>query len=193
MIKAFIQDLVILITKLIFKIIFRLETEGIEKIPQNTPLIIISNHHSYFDPAVLMVSSHRKIHFVAKKELFYNPFTFFFVKLFDSIPVDRENPKPSTFKTVLKYLSENKVVGIFPEGTRVKDPKKFGQAEEGINLILSKFKCPILITYIDGTYQWYKKFKIRVLFKELVKWEELEKIPEKERVKLLMRKVYENN
>jgi len=194
--KKFLQKLIKSIVYLLLKIFFRLEVIGQDKVPLNGPLIIIANHHSYLDPPVLTVSTPRDVSFVAKKELFSTPIISFFVKLYDSIEVDRENTKPSTFKAIFKTLSEEKAIGIFPEGSRIKDPTKFGQSEKGLNLIISKFKAPILITYIDGTYQWYKKFKIKVIFKELISIENLEKLMKEtnseEIAQLLMKKVYHN-
>ncbi|MCS6955530.1 MAG: 1-acyl-sn-glycerol-3-phosphate acyltransferase [Candidatus Calescibacterium sp.] len=192
MVKFLIQQLCKFLTKLFFKVFFRLEVIGANKIPETGPLILISNHHSYLDPPVIIVSFPRKIHFIAKKELFSIPVISFFVKLFESIPVDRKNIKPSTFKDVFKYLSHEEVIGIFPEGTRVNNPEKFGKAEKGIGFILSKFKSPILITYVDGTYRWYKKFKIKVIFKELISYEELSNIDNSQIPDFLMKKVYEN-
>ncbi|MCS7165968.1 MAG: lysophospholipid acyltransferase family protein [Candidatus Calescibacterium sp.] len=176
--------------KIFLKIFFRLEVEGIEKIPKQGPLILISNHHSYLDPPVIVSTFPRRIHFVAKKELFLHPLTSLFVKLFDSIPVDRGHTKPSTFKTIFRYLSNQEVICIFPEGTRVNNPENFGKAERGIGFIVSKSQAPVLITYIDGTYQWYKKFKIKVIFKELVTFEQLSKIEESKIPEFLMKKVY---
>ncbi|MEN3015416.1 MAG: lysophospholipid acyltransferase family protein [bacterium] len=167
-IRSLLQKILIFIGRLLLRLFFRLEVRGREKFPLEGPVIVVCNHHSYLDPPVLIVSSPRIIHFIAKQELFKIPIISFFVKLFESIPVDRSNPKPSTFKKTFQYLKESKVIGIFPEGTRVKNVSDFGKAQAGVELIISKSNVPILITKIDGTYQWYKKFKIIVTFKELI-------------------------
>jgi len=194
--KKLIQEIIKKIAYLFFKLIFKLEIEGREKIPINGPLVVVANHHSYLDPPLLIVSVPREVSFVAKKELFSTPIINLFVKFFDSIEVDRENPKLSTFKIILKKLSEGRAIGIFPEGKRVLNPQNFGKAEKGISWIISKYKAPILITYIDGTYQWYKKFKIKIIFRELIDLEKLEKILQEVKSEdfpdFLMRKVYDN-
>ncbi|MFN3995732.1 MAG: lysophospholipid acyltransferase family protein [bacterium] len=192
MLREFIKRVIEFIVKFILKIVFRLEVKGLDKIPNEGPLLILSNHHSYLDPPAIIVSFPREIHFVAKKELFENFFTKFFVNMWDCIPVDRGTPKPSTFKKIFKYLEEGKAVAIFPEGTRVKNPEQFGKAQEGVNYILSKTKVPVLLLKIEGTYQWYKKFKITINIKDIISQEEISKMSDTNLADFLMKKIYEN-
>ena len=55
---------------LLFKIGLRLNVEGTENIPKDGPLVIASNHLSLLDPPVIGVAATRKVHFMAKQELF---------------------------------------------------------------------------------------------------------------------------
>lgn len=55
---------------ILFKIFLRLEVHGAENIPQTGPLVIASNHLSLLDPPVIGVAAPRKVHFMAKRELF---------------------------------------------------------------------------------------------------------------------------
>ena len=55
---------------LLFKIALRLKVEGTANIPQEGPLVIASNHLSLLDPPVIGVAATRKVHFMAKQELF---------------------------------------------------------------------------------------------------------------------------
>lgn len=50
--------------------------------------------------------------------MFQNTLIGWFLKKMHAFPVNRENPGPSALKIPLKLLKENKVVGIFPSGTR---------------------------------------------------------------------------
>lgn len=56
--------------KILFTIFLRLKVEGTENIPKDGPLVIASNHLSLLDPPVLGTAATRKVHFMAKEELF---------------------------------------------------------------------------------------------------------------------------
>ena len=58
-------------------------------IPKNSSIILAGNHTSKLDPLLLMSSTNRCIHFLAKIELFKGPKKHFFNNL-GIIPVDRK-------------------------------------------------------------------------------------------------------
>lgn len=49
---------------------YALRVEGAEHVPGTGPVILAPNHVSYLDPVVAGVSIRRRVHFMAKKELF---------------------------------------------------------------------------------------------------------------------------
>ena len=89
---------------------------GIENIPKTDSVILAGNHTSKLDPLLLMSSTNRCIHFLAKIELFRGIKKIFFKNL-GIIPVDRSKKNPEAIKTSNNYLLNNKVIGIFPEST----------------------------------------------------------------------------
>lgn len=107
------------IIKILVKIILRPKIINKEYI--NDEKIILAGTHTHdLDCLLLMSSTKRHIHFLAKKELFEGKFKFIF-KNMDLIPVDRKNKDKSVIPAAKKYLEENKIVGIFPEGTYSKN------------------------------------------------------------------------
>ena len=52
---------------------FRGRIYGAENIPQNGPLVIVSNHASNFDPPIVSNSVCRPVSYMAKEELFKIP------------------------------------------------------------------------------------------------------------------------
>lgn len=113
---------------LIFRIVglrYRVAVEGRENLPpKGTPMIIVSNHNSRRDPVEINIMINRPVHFMAKKESFdwrNGIFEYLMVSLFEAFPVDRNHPGPEVIRTTEKLLSEGKIVGIFPEGTRFPD------------------------------------------------------------------------
>ena len=103
---------------------------GRENIPKEGAIILAGNHTSKLDPLLLMSSTNRCIHFLAKIELFKGLKKVFF-KNVGIIPVDRSRKNPEAINLANKYLENNKVIGIFPESTinRTNDiimPFKYG-------------------------------------------------------------------
>ncbi|MCW8980321.1 MAG: 1-acyl-sn-glycerol-3-phosphate acyltransferase [Altibacter sp.] len=101
-------------------------------IPNNLPIIIVSNHQSMWDiPPIIWYL--RKYHpkFISKIELGKGiPSISFNLKHGGSVLIDRKNPKQATEQIIkiAKYISHyNRSVVIFPEGTRSRDgnPKPF--------------------------------------------------------------------
>ena len=98
------------------------------------------------DAILLDIYLNKKIRFLAKKELFKSKFVGFFLKKFGGFPVDREKPGVSAFKFALNVLKENKVLGIFPEGTRNKsiDEQGIMQLKNGAIVFASKGESQIV-------------------------------------------------
>lgn len=153
---------------LLIKIFWRMEIIGIENLPESGGLIIASNHVSYLDPAVLAASLNRKIYFITKKEVFKNTFVSFILKNLNAFSVDRENVDILAFKKAINILREEKVLGIFPEGTRSSN----GELQElklGAIKIAMKTGVPILPVGIIGTHKIYPRgIKFPILFKHKI-------------------------
>jgi len=153
---------------LLLKVFWRMEIIGIENLPESGGLIIASNHVSYLDPAVLAASLNRKIYFITKKEVFKNGFVSFIFKNLNAISVDRENADILAFKKAINILREEKVLGIFPEGSRSSN----GELQElklGVIKIAMKTGVPILPVGIIGTHKIYPRgIKFPILFKHKI-------------------------
>lgn len=105
-----------------FRIFNHLVITGGEHLSEDRPMILFANHYSDCDAMILPLIFRDQIFFMAKKELFHVPVVKSVVKAYGAFPVDRKNADISAIKTALKTLKENKILGIFPEGTRVRDP-----------------------------------------------------------------------
>lgn len=103
---------------IVCRLLFRLKIFGKENIPQDGA-ILIARHRSYWDIPLIVVAlgGKNQIYFVARKSLIReNLLLAPFIKAY-AIPVDRENFRKSEFRRVLKAIEEERIVGIFPEGT----------------------------------------------------------------------------
>ena len=62
------------IVLLIYKIVYNLSYEGVENIPKEGGRIYASNHRSYADPVLISLPVRKRFAYMAKEELFKNPF-----------------------------------------------------------------------------------------------------------------------
>ena len=134
---------------LLFKIGLRLNVEGTENIPTDGPVVIASIHLSLLDPPVIGVAATRKVHFMAKQELFV-PILGDIYKALGAFPVRRGGADRAAIKHGIDILKDNKVLAIFPEGTRSKTGK-LGKAEPGALMMASKAMATIVPCCVIGT------------------------------------------
>ncbi len=141
------------IVRALFKILFtvglRLRVEGTENIPKEGPLVIACNHLSLLDPPVLGTAASRKVHFMAKEELFV-PVLGTIYKILGAFPVRRGGADRAAIKHGIEILESGQVLAIFPEGTRSKTGK-LGKAQPGALMMASKAKATIVPACIIGT------------------------------------------
>lgn len=111
-------------------------------------VIFIANHRALYDPLLLVVSSPRIIHFMAKKELFDNPVGRVFFKSLFVFPVNRKTADMKSIRQSLKLLRDGKAFGIFPEGRR-SATDGMDEFEKGTAFIAAKSGAPIVPIYIN--------------------------------------------
>ena len=127
---------------------------GLENIPNEGKIILAGNHRSYFDPLLVMSSTKRHIHFLAKKELWKFPKNIIFANL-GLIPVDRSKKDSSVLIAAKDYIKDGEVVGVFPEGTRGKE--KFLPFKIGTVKLAHDTNTKIVPFAITGKYKIFSK------------------------------------
>ncbi|SMB94422.1 1-acyl-sn-glycerol-3-phosphate acyltransferase [Desulfonispora thiosulfatigenes DSM 11270] len=133
-----------------------------EKIPQQGQIVFASNHVSLWDPVILGVYLTRKVHFIAKEELFKIFFLGFIMKRIGAIPIKRGQADRNAIRQSIKYLNNGEALCIFPEGTRSLN-KNIGDFLPGTSLIAVKGNAPIIPVALIGTSDILKKgFKTKI-------------------------------
>ncbi|MBE6606841.1 MAG: 1-acyl-sn-glycerol-3-phosphate acyltransferase [Ruminococcaceae bacterium] len=159
----------------LFRIIYNLSIHGAENVPEKGKYIVVSNHISLGDVIILAVSCKRQIHFMAKKELFKIPLLSQLIKALGAFPVDRKGSVLSALKTSVKHLEEEKIVGMFPQGTRCK-AKSVSETEfkTGAAFCSYRAKAGIIPAFIKTQDQKFGYFKrCDVFFGEPIEFDSL--------------------
>jgi 1-acyl-sn-glycerol-3-phosphate acyltransferase len=98
------------------RLLLNLRVEGVENVPTTGPLIVISNHFSWFDAPLLTLYLPFQPAFLVASESQRFWFVRLFMRAFHGIPIWRGRVDRDALSSALSTLRSGKVVGIFPEG-----------------------------------------------------------------------------
>jgi 1-acyl-sn-glycerol-3-phosphate acyltransferase len=109
---------------------FRIHATGAEHVPEHGLAIVAANHKSFLDAFFVGLSIRRRVHFMAKSELFREAFGWLLVRL-GAFPVRRGEGDAFALETARAILDAGGVLVVFPEGTRVDEPERSGRPTMG--------------------------------------------------------------
>ncbi len=137
------------------RIIFRaryLNMEVFDRLPEGKPVIVAGNHSSYTDPMFIFDALWpKRIRFMAKAKLFTYRIFDRILAMLGVFPVHYDARGRTAIKRSVKCLKRGELVGIFPEGTRVKTHDKTGVPySDGIALIAKMADALIVPVGIEG-------------------------------------------
>lgn len=147
--------------RLILFVVYRIKVQGSENIPATGKAIICANHKSYLDPAILACGIKRKIYFMAKAELFSLPVLGKIIKWSGAFPVKRGKADIHSIKSALDLLEAENLVGIFPEGGRVRGEKQL-KVKPGAALLALKSGAPIIPAAITGKSTLFSRINLTI-------------------------------
>jgi len=110
-------------------IVYSTRCIGKENVPKTGKLIIACNHIGTPDPGFIVANCPRKVHYMAKSELFEKkPLSKLFT-LMNAFPVVRCSADRKALRFALEILKQDWVLGIFPEGRRVRNSESFSPVD----------------------------------------------------------------
>jgi 1-acyl-sn-glycerol-3-phosphate acyltransferase len=122
--------------------------EGLENVPQAGPAILMINHIALIDPIMVMHAVPRNIVPLAKIEVYDYPVIGIFPRLWEVIPVKREEFDRRAVQQVFEVLKAGEIVLVAPEGTRSPQLQK---GKEGVAYMASRSGVPVIPVAITGT------------------------------------------
>lgn len=141
----------------ILRLYNRPRVEGLENIPTEGPAILASNHLSIMDWLFLPLMSPRRITFLAKSEYFTTPgfkgaLQRWFFTATGQVPIDRSgaDAAEAALITAKRYLDKEKLVGLYPEGTRSPDGRLY-KGKTGLARLALETGVPVIPVAMIGT------------------------------------------
>lgn len=149
------------LVRIFYRILFKIEIEGLENIPENEGVIIAPNHISNFDPPLVVGFLPQNLKIMGKAELFKNKLFAWVLTKVGAFPVNRGEADITAIKTAMRFLKANYPLLVFPHGTRIKSGKD-EPIKEGVILIALKAKKNIVPAYISGTFGFRNKITLSI-------------------------------
>lgn len=116
--------------------------KGKNNLPKEGGCIAAGNHLHLVDPVLLSFAQKRQIRYMAKAELFRNPIVGAVCRWYGAFPVHRGTADNISISSSLEILEQGKVLGIFPEGTRVRTGE-IGRGKTGVAMLAHTSQKPI--------------------------------------------------
>ena len=173
-----------------YRIVFRIEKINEENLPLDEPTIVCANHLNIWDAVGLVVSSKRRIIFIAKEDLFNNAFLSWIGHLFDVIPIKRGMRDMEAMKRCIKCLKNGQTIGLFPEGTR-RGLEKGAKVQNGAAYMALKTGVKVVPVGISGSFKPFSKVYLNY-GKPLDFSQSKDKIPEKDQLNEATKQIMDN-
>jgi long-chain acyl-CoA synthetase len=138
----------------------RFRYSGVERLPASGPYILSPNHQAYVDPflmsAALPYRAFKRLFFVGAAEYFETPFTRWFARTINLIPVDPDANLVTAMQAGAAGLRLGKILVLFPEGERSIDGeiKKF---RKGATILSAHMNAPIVPVALDGLFELWPR------------------------------------
>ena len=137
--------------KNITRLLCRIDSRQLVRVPQTGPLILVSNHINFLE--VPLLYTHllpRPITGYAKSETWDNPLMAYLFNLWEAIPMHRGEADMAAIRSGLNALKLGKILVVAPEGTR-SGHGRMGVGHPGIALLALQSHAPLLpLVYYGG-------------------------------------------
>jgi acyl-[acyl-carrier-protein]-phospholipid O-acyltransferase/long-chain-fatty-acid--[acyl-carrier-protein] ligase len=109
------ESLVRFLVNQLFSSKYRLQIVGFEKFPKSGGVLLLGNHISWIDWAIVQMSSPRPVRFIMERSIYERWYLKWFLDFFGCIPISA-GAYNKAFEQVSELLNRGEVVCLFPEG-----------------------------------------------------------------------------
>jgi 1-acyl-sn-glycerol-3-phosphate acyltransferase len=141
----------------LLQLLGRPKVEGLEYVPSSGPVILASNHLAVMDSFFLPLVVRRRITFLAKSEYFTGTglkgwLSRWFFTAMGQVPIDRSNADAAqaAMDTAEGLLTQGKLLGMYPEGTRSPDGRLY-KGKTGLARLALETGVPVIPVAMIGT------------------------------------------
>ncbi len=133
---------------------YRLQVIGLDHMPAQGGVLMLGNHVSWIDWAMVQMASPRPVRFVMERVIYERWYLRRFLDFFGVVPISPGRSR-NALKAVTELLNDGQIVCLFPEGTLSKNAQ-LGEFKKGFELAAEHAEGVILPFYLRGL--WGSRF-----------------------------------
>ncbi|MGB0767795.1 MAG: lysophospholipid acyltransferase family protein [Phycisphaeraceae bacterium] len=127
---------------------------GLEHAKRGGPFILLANHTSPYDIALLIYHVRQHVDFVSTTEVFSIPVLGRFYGAMNAFPLDRSKPDSATVRIMLQRLASGRPIAMFPEGGfryRERSVLHGGPLRRGVGRLARLAQVPVIPCAIEDS------------------------------------------
>ncbi len=148
------QSLVRFVIARIVSTRYRLRVIGLDNLPAQGGVLMLGNHISWMDWAMVQMACPRPVRFVMERGIYERWYLRRFMDFFGVVPISRGRSREALHQ-VTELLNAGEVVCLFPEGTLSKNAQ-LGEFKKGFELAAAEAEGLIVPFYLRGL--WGSRF-----------------------------------
>lgn len=147
------RTLLIFLVRLIFRLLAKVDAQGIENVPRQGGLLLCTNHLSILDPPVIVLYSGREdLTAIVTKKHRKNLFLRWVVNIMDGIWLNRDEADTQAIRAAQELLKKGGGLGISPEGTRSPSHALI-EGKIGAAYLADRAQVPVLPVAVTNTHK----------------------------------------
>ncbi|MEB8431843.1 acyl-[ACP]--phospholipid O-acyltransferase [Cocleimonas sp. KMM 6892] len=148
------ESLLRFIVARIFAARYRMKVLGFENLPHSGGMLLLGNHISFVDWALVQIASPRQLKFVIERGYYERWYLNGVLKMFGAIPINSGDSAES-LDMINKLLKDGKSVCLFPEGT-ISRTGQLSEFKRGYQRAIEGTNAKIVPFYLHGL--WGSRF-----------------------------------
>ena len=146
--------LIRLIVILLTKLIYRIKVYGLDNIPTEGGILLISNHVTWVDSLLLSATQQRRIRFIIERQYYDSKWINWLCRLMKAIPISASDPPKKIIQSIRQArqaMEEGAIVCIFAEGALTRTGMLL-EFKAGFERITKGTDYAIVPAYLGGAW-----------------------------------------
>ncbi|PTY07218.1 AMP-dependent synthetase [Opitutaceae bacterium EW11] len=148
--QSYLPWLIELPLSFLARFLYRVRVRGVENVPSSGGVLILANHLSYVDTAILQLACPRPLRFVGTEGLYRHWFARLMMELSGAIIFSPRNSVDG-MRRVVRALEAGEAVCLFPEGA-ISRTGQLMELHRGFELMARKANVPVIPVAHDGIW-----------------------------------------